>query len=119
MGLVLFVVTFVTTTFIISTASMVTLRQLSEFKQKRKKYQLLRQMGIPDKTIYQEIKRENRVVFFTPAFLALVHSMLAISVISHIAKDTDYWFVYLFCGLMLAVYALFYWASCAYQKKLL
>lgn len=119
MGLVLFVVTFVTTTFIITTASMVTLRQLSEFKQKRKKYGLLRQMGIPDKTIYQEIKRENRVVFFIPAILALIHSMLAISVISHIAKNADYWFVYLFCGLMLVVYALFYWATCVYQKKLL
>ncbi|MGM0167511.1 hypothetical protein IGI39_002495 [Enterococcus sp. AZ135] len=119
MGLVLFVVTFVTTTFIVATASMVTLRQLSEFKQKRKKYALLRQMGIPDKTIYQEIKRENRVVFFIPAILALIHSMLALSVISHIAKNADYWFVYLFCGLMLVVYALFYWISCVYQKKLL
>lgn len=118
MGLVLFVVTFVTTTFIIVTASMVTLRQLSEFKQKRKKYGLLRQMGIPDKTIYQEIKRENRVVFFIPAILALIHSMLAISVISHIAKNANYGFVYLFCGLMLVVYALFYWATCVYQKKL-
>ncbi|MBO0451012.1 FtsX-like permease family protein [Candidatus Enterococcus murrayae] len=119
MGLVLFVVTFVTATFIITTASMVTLRQLSEFKQKRKKYALLRQMGIPDKTIYQEIKRENRVVFFIPAILALIHSILALSVISHIAKNADYWFVYLFCGLMLVVYALFYWISCVYQKKLL
>ena len=119
MGLVLFVVTFVTATFIIATASMVTLRQLSEFKQKRKKYSLLRQMGIPDKTIYQEIKRENRVVFFIPAILALIHSVLAISVISHIAKDANYGFVYLFCGLMLIVYALFYWATCVYQKKVL
>ncbi|MGG5371548.1 FtsX-like permease family protein [Enterococcus sp. AZ196] len=119
MGLVLFVVTFVTATFIITTASMVTLRQLSEFKQKRKKYALLRQVGIPDKTIYQEIKRENRVVFFIPAILALIHSILALSVISHIAKNADYWFVYLFCGLMLVVYALFYWISCVYQKKLL
>lgn len=119
LGLILFVVTFVTTTFIITTASMVTLRQLSEFKQKRKKYRLLRQMGIPDKTIYQEIKRENCVVFFIPAILALVHSVLAISVISHIAKNANYWFVYLFCGLMLVVYALFYWATCVYQKKVL
>lgn len=117
-GLVLFVVTFVTTTFIITTASMVTLRQLSEFKQKKKQYGLLRQMGIPAKTIYQEIKRENRVVFFIPALLALIHSMLALSVIAHIAKNANYGFVYLFCGLMLVVYALFYWAACAYQKKI-
>lgn len=119
MGLVLFVVTFVTATFIITTASMVSLRQLSEFKQKRKKYRLLRQMGIPNKAIYQEMKRENRVVFFTPAILALIHSILAISVLSHIAQNADYRFVYLFCGLMLVVYALFYWISCVYQKKLL
>ncbi|MDT2758527.1 ABC transporter permease [Enterococcus xiangfangensis] len=117
-GLVLFVVTFVTTTFIITTASMVTLRQLSEFKQKKKQYGLLRQMGIPDKAIYQEIKRENRVVFFIPAILALIHSMLALSVIAHIAKNANYGFVYLFCGLMLVVYVLFYWAACAYQKKI-
>ena len=118
-GLVLFVVTFVTATFIISTASMVTLRQLSDFKQKRKKYQLLRQIGIPDKNIYQEIKRENRVVFFIPAILALIHSMLAISVISHLAQNTDYGFVYLFCGLMLVVYTLFYWTTCVYQKRIM
>lgn len=119
LGLILFVVTFVTTTFIITTASMVTLRQLSEFKQKRKKYGLLRQMGIPDKAIYREINRENRVVFFIPAILALIHSMLAISVFSHIAKNANYGFVYLFCGLMLIVYALFYWVTCVYQKKIL
>lgn len=118
-GLILFVVTFVTTTFIIVTASMVTLRQLSEFKQKRKKYGLLRQMGIPEKNIYQEIKRENRVVFFIPAILALIHSMLAISVISHIAQNANYGLVYLFCGLILVVYTLFYWTTCVYQKKLL
>ena len=119
MGLVLFVVTFVTATFIITTASMVSLRQLSEFKQKRKKYGLLRQMGIPMETIYQEMKRENRVVFFIPAILALIHSILAITVLSHIAQNADYWFVYLFCGLMLIVYTLFYWTTCVYQKKLL
>jgi len=119
MGLVLFVATFVTTTFIIATASMVTLRQLSEFKQKRKKYALLRQLGIPNKTIYQEIKRENRVVFFIPAILALIHSVLALSVISHIAQNADYGFVYLFCGLMLIVYGLFYGISSVYQKKML
>ena len=119
MGLVLFVATFVTATFIISTASMVSLRQLSEFKQKKKKYALLRQLGIPNKTIYQEIKRENRVVFFIPAILALIHSVLALSVISHIAQNADYGFVYLFCGLMLVVYALFYGISCVYQKKML
>lgn len=118
-GLILFVVTFVTATFIITTASMVTLRQLSDFKQKQKKYQLLRQMGIPEKNIYQEIKRENRVVFFIPAILALIHSMLAISVISHLAQNADYGFVYLFCGLMLVVYALFYWMTCVYQKRIL
>lgn len=118
-GLVLFVVTFVTTTFIITTASMVTLRQLSEFKQKKKQYHLLRQMGIPNQTIYQEIRRENRVVFFIPAMLALIHSMLALSVIAHVARNANYGFVYLFCGLMLVVYAFFYWAACAYQKKML
>lgn len=118
-GLILFVTTFVTTTFIVVTASMVTLRQLSEFKQKRSKYLLLRQIGIPDETIYQEIKRENRVIFFIPAILALIHSILALSVIAHIAKNANYGFVYLFCGLMLVVYVLFYWLTWVYQKELL
>lgn len=119
LGLVLFVVTFVTTTFIITTASMVTLRQVSEFKQKRKQYRLLQHMGIPDKVISREISHENRVVFFNPAILALIHSILAISVFSHIAKNANYGFVYSFCGLMLIVYALFYWITNIYQKKLL
>lgn len=119
LGLVLFVVTFVTTTFIITTASTVTLRRLSEFNQKRKQYRLLQQMGIPNQTIYQEINRENRVAFFIPALLALIHSVLAISVISHIAQNADYGLVYLFCGLMLVVYGVFYLFSSAYQKRLL
>lgn len=119
LGLVLFVVTFVTTTFIITTASTVTLRRLSEFNRKRKQYRLLQQMGIPNQTIYQEINRENRVAFFIPALLALIHSVLAISVISHIAQNADYGFVYLFCGLMLIVYGGFYLFSSAYQKRLL
>ncbi|OJG46968.1 hypothetical protein RV04_GL000215 [Enterococcus hermanniensis] len=118
-GLILFVVTFVTTMFIIATASMLMMRQLSDFKQKRKQYLLLQQLGIPEKNIHQEINRENRYAFFIPALLALVHSILAISVIAHIAQNANYGFVYLFCGLMLAVYGLFYWITCMYQKKFL
>ena len=117
LGLILFVVTFVTTMFIIATASMLMMRQLSDFKQKRKQYLLLQQLGIPEKNIHQEINRENRYAFFIPAFLALIHSVLAISVIAHIAQNANYGFVYLFCGLMLIVYGLFYCITCIYQKK--
>lgn len=118
-GLLLFIVTFVAMTFIITTASTVSMRQITEAERKKSQYDLLYRLGVPGKNIDQLIYRENRSVFFPPAILGVIHSFFAIRVFTQIVQNANYWFVYLFCGILLSVYGIFYWLTCLYQKKLL
>ncbi|WP_159721285.1 FtsX-like permease family protein [Enterococcus sp. CSURQ0835] len=117
-GLLLFIVTFVAMTFIITTASTVSMRQISEAERKKGQYELLYRLGIPEKNIDQLIYRENRSIFFPPAILGIIHSVFAIRVFTQIVQNANYWFVYLFCGILIAVYGSFYWLTCLYQKKI-
>lgn len=118
-GLQLYVFTFVTMTFILTTASTVSLRQLSQLKNKRESWKVLRQLGIPEKYLMQQIYRENFVLFFPPAAVGLLHSLFAVYVFQQIVNNANYWFVYLFCGILLAIYILFYFVTCQYQKRLI
>ncbi|GCF92889.1 ABC transporter permease [Enterococcus florum] len=118
-GLLLFVTTFVTMTFIIITASTISLRQLSDMKGRQRHYQLLKNLGISRKQRNWLIFRENQWMFFPSAILGVGHSFFAIYVLARLVENADYWFVYLFCGILLAVYTSFFYITYRYQRKLL
>ncbi|MBV7389318.1 ABC transporter permease [Enterococcus sp. ALS3] len=116
-GLLLFMMTFVVVTFIVTMASTASMRQLSDLPQKRDRIKLLKQMGIPNNYLVKQIYRENFVVFFPTAAIGLLHSCFAILVFQQLVANASYWFVYLFCGVLLIIYFIFYWGICQYQKR--
>lgn len=118
-GLLLFMMTFVVVTFIVTMASTASMRQLSDLPQKRDRIKLLKQMGIPNNYLVKQIYRENFVVFFPTAAIGLLHSCFAILVFQQLVANASYWFVYLFCGVLLIIYFIFYWGICQYQKRLI
>lgn len=118
-GLLLFMMTFVVVTFIVTMASTASMRQLSDLPQKRDRIKLLKQMGIPNSYLVKQIYRENFVVFFPTAAIGLLHSCFAILVFQQLVANANYWFVYLFCVVLLIIYFLFYWVICQYQKRLI
>ncbi len=118
-GLSLFVFTFVVMTFIIITASTVSLRQLSDTSEQKERYRLLSRLGIAQKNLEQLIYRENQMLFFPPVLLGMIHSFFAIYVLSQVVESANYWFVYLFFGILFIVYSIFFYLTYRYQKKLL
>lgn len=118
-GLSLFVFTFVVMIFIVITASTVSLRQLSDTSGQKERYCLLSRLGISQKNLKQLIYRENQMLFFPPVLLGLIHSFFAIYVFSQVVESADYWFVYLFFGILLLVYSVFFYLTYRYQRKLL
>ncbi|MEO1770177.1 FtsX-like permease family protein [Candidatus Enterococcus ferrettii] len=118
-GLSLFVFTFVVMIFIVITASTVSLRQLSDTSNQKERYRLLSHLGINQKDLKQLIYRENQMLFFPPVLLGLIHSFFAIYVFSQVVESADYWFVYLFFGILLIVYSIFFYLTYRYQRKLL
>ncbi|MGM0213599.1 FtsX-like permease family protein [Enterococcus sp. AZ109] len=118
-GLSLFVFTFVVMTFIIITASTVSLRQLSDTSEQKERYRLLKRLGIGQKNLEQLIYRENQMLFFPPVLLGMIHSFFAIYVLSQVVESANYWFVYLFFGILFVVYSIFFYLTYRYQKKLL
>lgn len=118
-GLYLFVFTFVVMIFIVITASTVSLRQLSDTSDQKERYRLLSHLGISQRDLKQLIYRENQMLFFPPVILGLFHSFFAIYVFSQVVESADYWFVYLFFGILLIVYSVFFYLTYRYQRKLL
>lgn len=118
-GLSLFVFTFVVMTFIIITASTVSLRQLSDTSEQKERYRLLNRLGIPQKSLEQLVYRENQMLFFPPVLLGMIHSFFVIYVLSQVVESANYWFVYLFFGILFIVYSIFFYLTYRYQKKLL
>jgi putative ABC transport system permease protein len=70
--------------FIISSAAVMALQQLSEASDSLERYNSLKKIGVTEKLINQAILRQSLIYFLIPLSLAVIHSIIGISAVSEI-----------------------------------
>lgn len=118
-GVFVYVAVFAGMVALISTASILMLRQFSEADSEKANYRLLKKIGISDKKIVKLIYIQNAFVFFPPMLLGVLHAFFAIHIFSQLVTNKDYWLSYLFCGLLVLVYVVFYAGTTAVYQRII
>nr|WP_106781342.1 FtsX-like permease family protein [Lysinibacillus timonensis] len=70
--------------FIISSAAVMALQQLSDASDSLERYKSLRRIGVTEKLINQAILRQSLIYFLVPLGLAVIHSIVAVNAVSDI-----------------------------------
>ncbi len=70
------------TIFLITSAAILALQQLSEMADNRRRYAVLKKIGVDDKMTSRAILKQTAVYFLLPLALACVHSVVGLTVIN-------------------------------------
>lgn len=92
--------------FLISSAAVLALQQLSEASDSLERYNSLKKIGASEKMINKAILVQNLIYFMVPLALAIIHSIVGISVVNKILGATNENIMinsYLMIGLVLIV----------------
>lgn len=73
--------------FLITCAAVLALQQLSESSDNVERYALLRKIGVEEKLINRSVFHQILIYFLMPLLLAIVHSVVGISVANNILKS--------------------------------
>ena len=66
--------------FMIASAAILAIQQLSESDDNIQRYNLLRKIGVEDHAIYQSVFRQVGIYFLVPLLLAIVHSIVGLKI---------------------------------------
>lgn len=76
--IVVFIAIYVGIVFLISSAAVLSLKQLSESSDNRMRFEVLRKIGCEEKMINGALFKQTAVFFFFPLVLAIIHSVVGI-----------------------------------------
>ena len=80
-GSLFFIGIFIGTMFLITTVMIIYYKQLSEGYQDRKRFEIMKKVGMDDRETKSVIKSQILLVFFLPMFMAVVHICFAFDII--------------------------------------
>lgn len=86
-ALVTFVALYLGIIFLISSAAILALKELSESADNRQRYDMLRKIGVDEKDIHKALFKQIGIYFAFPLLLAVIHSIVGIRFI-HILLET-------------------------------
>ena len=81
-----YIVLYLSIVFLITSAAVLALQQLSEASDNIERYRLLRKLGTDSKMVYRSLFIQIAISFILPLILAMVHSCVAISVVGNTAR---------------------------------
>lgn len=79
--IVLFIAIYLGIIFLLSSAAVLALQQLSQSSDSKERYEALKKIGVPIRMINKSIMIEVLVFFLSPLILAIVHSIIGIKVV--------------------------------------
>lgn len=83
-AMVVFIGLFLGLIFIISSAAVMALQQLSDASESIGRYNALKKIGVTERLINNAILKQNLIYFLVPLSLAVIHSVVGISAVSNI-----------------------------------
>ena len=79
--IILFIAIYLGIIFLLSSAAVLALQQLSQSSDSKERYESLKKIGVPIKMINKSIMIEVLIFFLSPLILAIVHSIIGIKVV--------------------------------------
>ena len=76
-------------TFLITSGAVLALQQLSQSSDNRKRYQLLKKLGVSKKDMKRSLRKQLRVYFGVPLILAVLHSVVTVFMIFRFFQGLD------------------------------
>lgn len=85
-AMVVYVTVYIAIVFLITSAAILALQQLTEAEDNKKRYELLAKLGADEKMIHQALFKQIGIYFIVPLSLALVHSVVGIYVANMVIR---------------------------------
>ncbi len=107
-GIVYFLGAFLFLVFVFATGSIIYFKTLSESFGDKNKYEILKKLGITDIEIDESISKQLGIFFILPLIVGIIHSMVAIWVLSDIMKCSLIKPTIISIGIFAVIYSIFY-----------
>lgn len=107
-GIVYFLGAFLFLVFVFATGSIIYFKILSESFGDKNKYEILKKLGTTDLEIHESISKQIGMFFILPLVVGIIHSMVAISVLSDIMKCNLIKPTIVSIGVFALMYGIFY-----------
>lgn len=107
-GIVYFLGAFLFLVFVFATGSIIYFKILSESFGDKNKYTILKKLGTTDLEIHESISKQIGMFFILPLVVGIIHSMVAISVLSDIMKCSLIKPTIVSIGVFALIYGIFY-----------
>lgn len=85
-SIIVFLGLYLSIVFLLASSALLSLKELSQAVDNRKKYEVLRKIGVDEKMIHRSLFRQNAIFFGLPMSLAIVHSVFGIQVCVEIVE---------------------------------
>lgn len=110
-------------TFLVTSGAVLALQQMSQATGNRKRYQMLKKLGVSGKDRKDSLKQQLAVYFFLPLAVAALHTLVTVSVIFHYNQGAGTAIIAGSVGfgalLFLSVYSVYFIASYLGSKRIL
>lgn len=114
-GTLIFVGIYIGLIFLVSSAAILTLQQLSEASDNLVRYKTLKRIGVAQNALHRVIFKQILIYFMLPLVLALFHSMTVVGLIAKLSSDTANWSIVVpalwTSGILLVVYGGYFFAT--------
>jgi len=107
-GIVYFLGAFLFLVFVFATGSIIYFKILSESFRDKDKYEILKKLGTTDVEIKKSVSKQVGVFFLLPLIVGIIHSTVAISVLSDLMSYSLTVPTIISIGVFIIVYAIFY-----------
>lgn len=118
----IFVGIYIGTIFLISSAAILTLQQLSEASDNLDRYTTLKSIGVDQKSIHKVIFNQIFIYFMVPLVVAIPHSVVALIVINNVAVQTATWSIIapalIGASILIVIYGVYFYLTYKTYKSI-
>lgn len=122
-AMVIFVGMYLGVVFLISSAAILALKELSEAADNREKYQILRRIGVDEKQISRSLMAQCGVFFGLPLALAIVHSIFGMQtaqfLLTVFGRGGMLYSILCSAAVILGIYGIYFWITYACSRKII
>jgi len=109
--------------FLMTSAAVLSLQQLSEIADNRQRYLVLKKIGADDRLIDRAIFRQTAIYFMLPLFLAIIHSIVGLTVANEAIRSLGglnaAQNILITAGLILVIYGGYFLATFIGSRKMI
>lgn len=122
-AMVTFLATYLGIVFLISSAAILALKELSDSSDNKERYEMLRKIGADEKMLNRALLRQMSIFFFIPLLLAIVHSVFGITFIGKMLDSLgqmgSFGSILVTAGILVAVYGGYFLITYSGSKRII